>query len=292
MKNKTDNQKNYKVIFKHKKKLLVFKQLFKLIAKAFFKNVRGPLFSYVIPIFFTTIFYFLFSGQITTNKGSAILGYIALPCLTILTSLSASIVEWKNSVFLKRIDTTGISKKNFIFCIWSFYFLVSWSGVFLEILAGLAIGRNDVIELYKNLDWGYFILAISLITLMAIGIATLIGGNLSDDGANQGISMIVYFITIFFSGVMLDPRLYESVGSARYFTYFIALKYPVAILLFSQYKDGNWNDAGFNTGRWNPLEDAKFHDFTSTWQPVLGSLLIVIALFVISALTFKWNKKR
>ncbi|AOG60852.1 ABC transporter permease [Spiroplasma helicoides] len=287
-------EKTPKTNFNFKRNSLIFFQLFRLIGKAFYKNVRGPLFTYIIPIFFTTIFYFLFSSNNSSNKGSTLLGYIALPCLTILTSLSASIVEWKNSIFLKRMDTTGISKKNFILCIWIFYFMVGWSGVVVELLAGMAIGREDVIDLYKTMNWWFFILAISLINLMSIGIATLLGGNLSDDGANQGISMIIYFICIFFSGVMLDPRLYETSDGIRIFSYFIPLKYPVALLLFSQIEDGDWSNAGFNTGRWDVTRqpEPKFQDFTDTWQPVVGAILIIIALFVITALTFKWHKKR
>ncbi|AKX34392.1 ABC transporter permease protein [Spiroplasma litorale] len=288
MKNKS---KKEEISFSIKQNMLVFTQLFKLVGKSFYKNMRGPLFTYIIPIFFTTLFYFLFSSSYS-SKGTAILGYVALPCLTILTSLSSSIVEWKNSIFLKRVDTTGISKKSFVLCIWVFYFLVGWSGVLVELVAGIAIGQNDVLELYKNMNWGYFILAISLINLMTIGIATLIGGNLSDSGANEGISMIIYFICIFFSGIMLDPRLYETSEGIRIFTYFIPLKYPVSLLLFSQYKKGDWNSAGFNTGRWDDNQPITFADFTSTWQPVVGSLLIIVFLFVITSLTFKWHKKR
>ncbi|ASP28501.1 ABC transporter permease [Spiroplasma corruscae] len=293
MKNKqTQNLENPNLKFNLKQNTLIFTQLFKLIAKSFFKNVRGPLFTYIIPIFFTTLFYFLFSKENSSNRGSAILGYLALPCLTILTSLSTSIVEWKNSILLKRIDTTGISKKNFVFCLWLFYFLIGWSGVVVEIIAGLAIGTSDVIELYKNMNWGYFILAISLIALMTIGLATLIGGNFSDSGATEGTAMIIYFICIFFSGIMLDPRLFESVNGVRIFTYFIPLKYPVALLLFSQFSKGDWNHAGFNTGNWNDNGDANYHVFTSTWQPLLGAILIIVLLFILTSLTFKWHKKR
>ncbi|AKU80038.1 ABC transporter permease [Spiroplasma turonicum] len=290
--NKNTERISFQKDFSFKQSFLISTQLFKLIGKSFYKNVRGPLFTYVVPLFFTTLFYFLFSKENSTNKGSTILGYLALPCLTTITSLSSSIVEWKNSIFLKRVDTTGISKKNFVFSLWLFYFLVGWSGVIIEILAGMIIGGKDVIELYKDMNWGIFILAISLIALMAIGIATLIGGNVKDSGASEGIAMIIYFTCIFFSGVMLDPRLYESVEGVRIFSYLIPLKYPVALLLYSQYNSIDWNKAGFNIGSWVDNGDVKYENFTSTWQPLLGAILIIVLLFIISSLTFKWNNKK
>ncbi|QBQ08030.1 ABC transporter permease [Spiroplasma gladiatoris] len=287
---KTTKTKNS---FNLKNKSKIAFQLFRLISKSFYKNFRGPIFTYVVPVFFTIIFYYLFSSDLVVNKGSAILGYVVLPCLTTIINLSGSIVEWKNSIFLKRMETTGISRKTFILTIWLFYFLVGFSGVCLELIIGLIIGGNDVIELYKNMNWGFFILAVSLICLMSIGLATLLGGNLNDEGANQGIALMIYFLCIFFSGVMLDPRLYESTTALRIFTYFIPLKYPVFLLLFSQYSDGDWKNAGFNNGIWDNRQNPEplYQNFTSTWQPIVGAILIIGLLFLISTLTFKWHRK-
>ncbi|QGS52074.1 hypothetical protein [Spiroplasma tabanidicola] len=96
---------------------------------------------------------------------------------------------------------------------------------------------------------------------------------------------------MFFSGTMLDPRLYEGVEGIRIFTYFVPLKYAVSIMLFSQYKNGTLESAGFNIGRYDDNEVPLFKDFSSTWQPVLGSILIIIAFSTLGIWRFRWHKK-
>lgn len=88
--------------------------LFKLIGKSFYRNPRGPLFLYIVPVFFLVLFYFVLgNGMDNAGKVSLLSSYLLLPGLTILTSLAPAIVEWKNSVFLKRIDSTGVNKSLF-----------------------------------------------------------------------------------------------------------------------------------------------------------------------------------
>ncbi|AOG61035.1 ABC transporter permease [Spiroplasma helicoides] len=273
--------------------LAVFGKLYMLIQKSYFKNVRGPLFTYVVPIFFTVMLYLLFKD--TFNKGnpaSALLGYFALPSLWVIVSLSSTIVEWKNSIFLKRVETTGINKPLFITTIALFYFMVTWTGVIVELIVGFSLDSEHAKILYKEMNWGYFFLAVCMLILVAISIGILLGGLMNDEGLSQGVSLIIYFICMFFSGIMLDPRLYEGTEGLRIFTYFVPLKYPVAILLFSQYQKGSWDTAGFNIGRWDERETPLFKDFTQTWQPVLGSILIISTLFTLGIFMFRWHKSR
>lgn len=260
--------------------------LFKLIGKSFYRNPRGPLFLYIVPVFFLILFYYVFLGSEFNEGGkvSLLFSYLLLPGLTILTSLAPAIVEWKNSVFLKRIDTTGVRKSLFLLSLWSFYFLVGLSGIFCQFLFALAIGNKIFINHLATINWGYFFLGVFYTIILAIAIATLLGGLFSNEGLMQGLMMMIYFLSIFLSGIMLYPTLYETNEFLRIFTYLIPQKYASFLLLMAQ--DPKGLDGAFNHA--NP----NHPDFTAVWQLIVGGLLFIIFFFVVTNFTFKWVAKK
>ncbi|WP_027063419.1 ABC transporter permease [Mesoplasma seiffertii] len=273
-----------------KKNTGIFTNLFKLVSKSFFRNPRGPLFMFIVPVFFMILFYFVLPQQ--GNIGaSSLFGYTLLPALTILTSLAPAIVEWKNSVFLKRIDTTGVKKGMFLGAIWLFYLVVSLGALVFMILVAMAVGSGNsqmtFISSMKNVNWPLMILATIFVALTSIGIATLLGGLFSSEGGMQGIVMMIYFFSIFFSGIMIPPQVLMNSKFMIIFTYFVPHKYAVFLFLFAvQGKAAGW-DSSFNK-----YPEINMQNFTATWQPVLGSILIIVTLFVATTLTFKWSAKK
>ncbi|AHI53452.1 ABC transporter ATP-binding protein [Spiroplasma sabaudiense Ar-1343] len=283
--------------FSFKNNLAVFANIFGLVRKSFFRNPRGPLFMFVVPIFFMIMFFAVIGNN--ASGGMALYAYMLLPSMTILTSLAPAIVEWKNSVFLKRIDTTGVKKGVFIAALWVFYLLVSIVALVIMLTTGLLVsliitpplGRDPELQTFVKtmsmVNWGAFIGSSILVSLTSIGLATLLGGLFNSDGALQGVVMMIYFFSIFFSGIMLPPEVIESSKGMIIFTYFIPHKYSVFLFLFAtQGAIAQGWDSSFN----NHIGIGR--DFTATWQPVLGALLIITALFLITAFTFKWTAKK
>ncbi|WP_338971251.1 ABC transporter permease [Spiroplasma endosymbiont of Panorpa germanica] len=277
-----------------KRSLNVFKNLFLLISKSFFRNARGPLFMFIVPIFFMIMFFSVIGNK--SSGGQSLYPYLLLPSLTILTSLAPAIVEWKNSVFLKRIDTTGVKKGMFLGALWLFYLLVSLVALVVMFIVALIIGEiikspegtKSFASTLSQINWGWLILATILVSLTSIGLATLFGGLFNSEGAMQGIVMMVYFFSIFFSGIMIDPSVVETSKGMMIFTYFIPHKYSVFLFLYATQGSINsgW-DSSFNN---HVAFGGK--DFTATWQPILGATLIIAALFLITVFTFKWSAKK
>lgn len=259
--------------------------LFKLIGKSFYRDPRGPLFLYVVPVFFLILFYFVIGGQMNDEgKVSILFSYLLLPGLTILTSLAPAIVGWKNSVFLKRIDSTGVNKSLFLVALWSFYFLVGLSGVLFQFLFAMAIGNKIFIGHLASIQWGYFFLGVFYTIILAIAIATLLGGLFNNEGVMQGLTMMIYFLSIFLSGIMLYPTLFETSEVVRIFTYLIPQKYASFLILLSQ--DVQGLGGAFNNA--NP----NHPDFTAVWQMIVGGLLFIVAFFAVTNFTFKWTAKK
>lgn len=135
-----------------------------------------------------------------------------------------------------------------------------------------------------TIQWGYFILGVFYTIILAIAIATLLGGLFSNEGVMQGLTMMIYFLSIFLSGIMLYPTLYETSEFIRIFTYLIPQKYASFLILMAQDVKGLAGE--FNNA--NP----NHQDFTAVWQLIVGGLLFIIFFFVITNFTFKWTAKR
>ncbi|AVN62646.1 ABC transporter permease [Mesoplasma coleopterae] len=278
--------------FNFKKQSSVFKNLTLLVYKSFIKEPRSIIFMLVVPIFFSVMFFFIFKGKDETVTGALLFNYALLPCLTVLTSLTPAIVEWKNSVFLKRIDITGVKKSMFIASIWLVYLLAGLFFYFVVLsfnlifsIAVLGTGaKNDFINQFKVINFGYLFLAIILICATSIALATLFGGIANSSGSIQGVVMMVYFFSIFLSGVMLPAQsLFTSKGIVI-FTYFIPHKYPVFLYMYAFNAEG-WKNSTQST-------QGLVKSFTDVWQPIVGSLAILAGLFTLTTFTFKWTAKR
>jgi ABC-2 type transport system permease protein len=257
-----------------------FVGLFKLIGKAFYSDPRGPIFLYLVPILFMVLFYFVIGGTNPEAKVSLLFSYMLLPAMTILTALAPMLVEWKTSIFLRRIEMTGVKKSMFLLALWIFYFFAGLSGIALQFLVALSLGKKMLINYLPHVQWGYFFSGVFLTIILMIAIATFLGGLFSNEGALYGITMMIYFISIFLSGIMLYPKLYETNEVVRIFTYFIPQKYPSFLILLAQ--DSRGLNGYFNTA--NPAHP----DFTAVWQMFVGSILFILAFFTVTNFTFKW----
>ncbi|ATZ18478.1 ABC transporter ATP-binding protein [Williamsoniiplasma somnilux] len=265
-----------KTDFKLKQNTRAFNNVFLLVFKSFVRNPRGPLFMYVVPTFFMILFYFVLDfapDSSGINQAKILLPYSVLPALTILTSLTPAIIEWKNSVLLKRVEITGISKSLFLLALWFVYFIIGLSGVIVEMLVALIIGQKDFLDVLSSLDWGLFIVGIVLTIFTSIAISSFIGGIMSSDGAAQGVIMMLYFFSIFMSGIMLPPAIIEGQVVTRIISFILPHKYAVYPLLYAQ------NSVGLQS----------FHE---VWVPILISIGIIISFFVVTSFTFKWSSKK
>ncbi|QHX36733.1 ABC transporter permease [Spiroplasma sp. BIUS-1] len=287
--------------FNAKKQLSIFNNLSLLLTKSFIKEPKSIIFMIFVPIFFSVMFFFIMGAKVEGQKYGILFSYTLLPSMTCLTLLAPAVVEWKNSVFLKRIDITGIKKSMFIAALWfvylvagiiSFFIMMIFNLIFSEI-SRLMDSTNELsfAQLLGKVNWGYMLLSMILITLTSIALATMFGGLFSSVGSMQGMIMMIYFFSIFLSGIMLPPEAFETSKGMIIFTYFIPHKYSVFLFL---YATRGWADKGWDSGFNNHNVNGEFigRDFSATWQPVLGALMILALLFTITTFTFKWTAKK
>ncbi|WP_026389279.1 ABC transporter permease [[Acholeplasma] multilocale] len=302
----------------------IFNNLTILISKSFFRNPRGPIFMFVVPVLFALMFFFIMGNKFAGH--SSLIAYTLIPALTILTSLAPAIVEWKNSVFLKRIDTTGIKKSMFLAALWGFYLVMGILSFFFMLLVVMGIGaiaepalelpstegiigadalaKASIFKILKEANWAMMLFSMILVTLTSIAIATFLGGLFNSEGAIQGIVFLIYFFSIFMAGVLLPPNMLVKSQGLMFVTYIIPFKFSIYLFLFATQGAivanavpgaSGW-DAPFNkhveyTVGGNS-ESFNGMDFTATWQPVLVAILLIAALFVVTSFTFKWSAKK
>ncbi|WP_339022431.1 ABC transporter permease [Spiroplasma endosymbiont of Crioceris asparagi] len=261
-----------------------FKELFLVIGKSFFREVRGPLFLYFMPIFFMILFYYTMGSTYDKQaKVSLLFAYTLIPALTIVTSLAPSLVNWKNSIFLKRLETAGLSKTKFLLTLYLFYFLAGLSGIAVQLTFALMLGGKPFIDALGHINALSFILGIVLVVLMCIAISSFLGGISSNEGSMQGIVMLIYFINLFLAGIMLPLNIVETTKVMHIVTYLIPLKYAAGVYNHAINEDSFIVHA--NNGN-------VFTEFNELWQPAVGALAIIAALFIINKFTFKWSAKK
>ncbi|AGM25373.1 ABC transporter permease [Spiroplasma chrysopicola] len=284
---KTNKKNNFRANFS------IFQELMLLINKSFFREKRGPIFIFVIPTIFLIIFYYVFNIYPNNTNGVAIRTltlfiYMLLPTLSIIVSLSTTLVDWKKSVFLKRIDATGIKKGTFLFLLLVYYLSLGLIAVFFEMIIAIIIGGHNFIEALKTTNWGYLLLGIIAAILLSITMAFLIGGIFSNEGITNSVAIIIYILTILLSGVLVYPPLISDTLGVRVITYFIPHKYPI-FLIFYAITGVSW-EAQFNTGAGYSTD--LYHYFTATWQPVVGIILFLLFFTFLAKFSFRWNVRR
>ncbi len=284
--------------FSLKSKLNTFFAVFYILNKSFFKTAKGIVYTIVLPLVFMVMFKFIFQtivfvpGDDVINekiKQINLLSYTLLPLATMFILCSSSIVEWKNSVFLKRIDSSGISKLSFIFSLWLFYSFISLIGFLLLFAFSFALGQEKYVSALKDMNWNFIILGILLISLMSISLSIFLGGINSNIGVLQGIVLGIFFISIFMSGMLLSPAMFEKSDITRYITYIIPFKHAVFVFLYGAYGGGSmtapeaiYNHSGYSRG----------YDYTEIWQPIIISLGLILIFLLVSLKTFKWSAGR
>ncbi|AHI52967.1 ABC transporter permease [Spiroplasma culicicola] len=279
----------------------IFANLMLIISKSFFKSPKGLIFTLVVPICFALMFFFIMGNKFAGHF--SLLGYTILPAIAIIMSLSSSIVEWKNSIFLKRIENTGIKKSLFLISLWLFYLMICIASFIIMLLFVMIMGaiiapnyqganqdqmNSSIFVILKNINWGLMLFSVLLVSLTSIVISTFIGGILKTEGSANGISLMIFFFSLFWSGIVLPSNMFENTKGMLLSTYLVPFKYSFFIFLYAT--QGKVTQLGWEAP-FNNHGDVGY-DFTATWQPVLISLLLITIVATTTVFTFKWISRK
>lgn len=302
-KDKTISNNKYKKSFKNNNekilinKMRIYRQLYSLFLKNFFKTFSGPFYSFVLPLFFLILFYFTLDlnkgTKIETHGHEVIGGFILLAGVSSgFNFLSNRICEWKQSVFLKRLDTTPLKKLEFLFAIVTFYLFICTLSILWMLIWSLIINPKYQIENFKNYtNFGYLTLGAILCILISISLAIFIGGFSKSIAMGQGITLLVYFPSIFLSGMAVPIYVITNNGTnsvVNIMGYFIPLKYALSLFMYGWFNDVS--SLNFPPSFHNPyIFSYDNYGFNYWWEALLGGIGYIFLLLALSLKTFKWT---
>ncbi|QBQ07481.1 ABC transporter ATP-binding protein [Spiroplasma gladiatoris] len=237
-KNNTKNNKNKfdKIINKanNKGKNL---PLINLLIKYYFKSIVQPFFLFGFPIIMLFIEGFVFKGKMLSNNlGDTeysllhnIIGSISITQIiaTGIFVIPQTIIEFKNSVLLKRIGATNIKPLFFvltvitigtIFMVITFFWTLLWAGI----MFGSSYGWKEIATPYQT---PYALIFLLIILLGSISLGMLLSSLFKSTTDYVAVANILYLPIAFLGGSFLPIDFILSSDVLKYATYLNPFKY-------------------------------------------------------------------
>ncbi len=278
-KQKKQNFQKYNSIFPW------YTELLTLIFKSYRRSFSNIFFGFIQPIILFAVFYFIFTGLENSKPSEVVPGYILLAAIsTCLNGLSNMLSIWKDSILLKRLNITSLSKKSILSMLLLFFSLVSILAIiwmFLWSLFFIAVqkGTSQVDTLLANINWGYLILSCLLLIITCSSMAILISGLVVGQNKTQAFISMFFFPSAFLGGIIIPlSKLNNTSEGMKWFTCFIPFKYSV---IFSNMA---WNNGALPT-------NSIFNNHL-IWLVALIGFIIPILIMLCSFKTFNWTNKK
>lgn len=256
-----------------------------LIFKSYRRSFQFIFFGFAQPVVIFTIFYFLFTLVLKNSPSSILPGYILLaPLSTALMAFNNMLSRWKASVLLKRISITPLSNFQFMLTFIGFYFIVSliasfwmmaWGALFISVHLVKMNGISYTVSyVFSHLRWEWLLLALVQLIFIANCIAVLLAGLVTGINRAQGLTMAVFFPSIFIGGFIFSGNQIEKIPILKWISYFIPFKMATTLSLKA------W-------GGHIPNSTLS----SNIWIPIIVGFLWAFLFLGIALKTFKWNNK-
>ncbi|AUB31553.1 hypothetical protein [Spiroplasma floricola] len=270
----------------------------KVISISVLKNLRTYLYIFVLPLaFITAAIFYRTQGGSSEVRVAQIAGFFQISSFFIIFLVNITISEWKNSVFLKRIHSSGVSKTNFLISITLFNFLIGIVSflvnfAYILILLTFVIKSTSTqkplsseLELIDSMGWSGVVLSLIFTLLISIFLGTVISGVFKSVALSQTITTFFILFSIVFSDNFLSPEVMGTVKGLVGVSYLVPYKHSIWIgyLMISN---------GAKDLIYPPVTTRLFLSFNLiTWLPILTSIIYTSLLGVGAYFTFKWNAK-
>lgn len=246
----------------------------KLSLKTYFSNFQALFFGFLSPLMFIAIIGEIIRslnlGQGSIWGGDTLLVQV-IPGLCVFGSFSFSlisfpvnIISFKESVVIKRIAITPITKKDFfiinllitwIYGLIIFFWSLMWAYIFYggRINNGFhAVNPNNAsqfVQATQNVvSWFCLIFAVSFLVLLSGSIGMIIAAYFKTVSTGIGIIFLIFFPSLAFSGLFVSPSLINSSSAVlKWISYFIFLKYPIQLVVDSFYGQNIFDPNSTNT---------------------------------------------
>ncbi|MGL5640422.1 MAG: ABC transporter permease, partial [Mycoplasmoidaceae bacterium] len=259
-------------------------------------------------------------GLIDVGAGfmNVIVGIMTFQVLqTGIQILPEAIIEFKQSVILKRIGSTPIKAIDFVLIMMSYYFcvifvqfwwIVLWTTLafgFIEFGTGIPEVTDKILGidlLWKgNVDWFSFFITSMYTSVLAIVVGLFIASVSKSSIHSQVIGGITFFITMFLSGNFISIQTIDSMGAMKYISMITPFR-SVNNLTYISWNSQDmfavfqpWKDSVFPLFAANPgpddLQSNYIIESWFIWYSWIMPIIITIGLVFLSARFFKWSKR-
>ena len=284
----------------------------KLLFNSYRSRFQGPYFNFIQPLLILVIY-----GGITAflaekanyqnnSLDAQITGLVpGIMCTTVFaigaSSLSFNILMFKESVIIKRIAVTPITKSQFIAgsCTFSFILSVvsmSWIWMWAEILFHQQLSSsfahlNAAGFSQTSIGWLWFFLGLFMTIFISGLIGMFIAAICNTTQKGLGISQLIFFFTSIFAGGTISPVLLNNSAPLRWISFFSLMRYP-----FQWVREGWFGQNIFNPTDGNFLSTSSYGDVSSfsaygvpDWFAfILTFCLFGFLIFLVKRL-FKWE---
>ncbi|AKX34282.1 ABC transporter ATP-binding protein [Spiroplasma litorale] len=286
-----------KELFKFKPMFNNFKNNFIIISLSILKNFRTYVYVFFIPLAFLMIYVWYTNATSGVFKPPRLFLYMILPTFAIIFLVNTTVSEWKNSVFLKRIHSAGVSRLNFFVSLYVFNFIIGivsflMSLIVMSIISLIYFNATngsffEIIGLWEFKDWIGIIYSLSLNISISISIGVIISGLINSIALSQTITLIIVLFSIVFSDCLLPLDLMSVSKPLTIMSYFVPHKHSVWVGIIA---------ASSEQVKWafeNPEREGKMISFGfQLWIPCLTAFFYSTLLITGGYFSFRWNNKR
>ncbi|ATZ20524.1 hypothetical protein [Mesoplasma coleopterae] len=270
----------------------------KILSMSVLKNLRTYLYIIIFPIVVTTfIIFYRVSATSTTINPTTVTAILLIQPFTVIFLVNITISEWKNSVFLKRIHSAGISKINFLSSIFIFNFILGYisfmlCSLYIFLITGSFFTTSNggfwkiLLDTMTTKEVFGILLSAAFLIMTSILLGTIISGVIKSVALSQTITAIYVIVAIAFSDIIMPPEIFAIQPILIKISYLFPYKHNVwAGLLLVADNSGKWIYNGASMGRLTTSFALK------EWIPILTSIIWLILLSVSSIFVFKWDGK-
>lgn len=234
--------------------------LLKLITIQFWRNIHTVFFVYIFPIIFIAVWGYLSMDYMMQNSVpgfmSSIIGILTFQIVSSgIQQIPSAIMEFKNSVLLKRIGATPIKPIDFIlnvvlvyfsFIVFQIFWIVLWTTLIFG-FHKFSNGQTGIDAMfYGNVQWGGFFISEIYIVLLACILGVFISSISKTATQATALSMAFFFITMLLSGQLVPIPAIDNNEFFNVVSWMTPFRYGNQLAWMS------WNGVDiFNCHAWN-----------------------------------------
>lgn len=317
--------KNF-IQFKDKKKEKIIKSniaLISLINKQFWQSKIEPLYTFLFSAIFIAI-YGAMNLESSFNFKTMLSGVVLMNVLSVgLNSMPAALLEFKNSVLLKRIGATNIKPWMFVMNVCVFYSTILfvsffWAILWIVLIFGFTKTSSEILSsadgesanillvnflfgnetiylgkiLIQNIQWGGVIVSLIYNILLTIGFGVFVSSIAKSSVIASGMASIVFFLSMFLGGQLFPITSINANEPLRIFSYIAPFRYGTGLFnsawagenIFSITKDFTITNPFIGTSE---VSYYKYDQYLNWFIPLIFMALVTAC----SIKFFKWTTR-